>query len=84
MKVLVIILSIYFLITFIPSIAVTVRRLHDVDKSGWWYLINFVPYIGSFILLIFVCTDSVNRPNKWGENPKGIGNDSAINQIGRE
>lgn len=76
--------GLYILATIIPSIAVTVRRLHDVGKSGWFYFINLIPYIGGFILLIFTCMDSVNKPNKWGENPKGTGNDFAINQIGRE
>jgi uncharacterized membrane protein YhaH (DUF805 family) len=78
------ILGVFFLGTLIPTLAVTVRRLHDVGKSGWFYLINFIPYIGGFIILIFTCMDSENKPNKWGENPKGTGNDLAINQIGRE
>jgi uncharacterized membrane protein YhaH (DUF805 family) len=79
-----IILGIYILATFIPALALSVRRLHDVGKSGWFYLINFIPYIGGFILIIFACMDGENKPNKWGENPKGTGNDIAINQIGRE
>ena len=82
--VLIIILALYFLATIVPSIAVTVRRLHDIGKSGSWYFISFIPYIGGFWLLILTCMDSENKPNKWGENPKGIGNDSVINQIGRE
>jgi uncharacterized membrane protein YhaH (DUF805 family) len=79
-----ILLGIYFLGTLIPTIAVTVRRLHDTGKSGWWYLISFLPYIGGFILLIFTCMDGEGKPNNWGENPKGIGNNAAINEIGRE
>ena len=79
-----IIIGFYFLATLIPLVAVTVRRLHDMGQSGWWYLISFVPYIGSFVILIFTCMDSVKKPNKWGENPKGTGNDNAINQIGIE
>lgn len=78
------ILIIYVLATFIPTLAVTVRRLHDIGKSGWWYLITCVPYIGSFILLIFTCMDSEAKPNQWGENPKGIGNDNLIDAIGTE
>ena len=76
--------AIYALGTIIPSLAVTVRRLHDIGKSGTWYFISFIPYIGSFWLLILMCMDGNNGTNKWGENPKGIGNDSAINQIGKE
>ena len=69
--------------TFLPSLAVTVRRLHDIGKSGFWYFISLVPYIGSFVLLILTCMDSQPRPNQWGENLKGIGNDRLIDQIGR-
>ncbi|PWG04415.1 DUF805 domain-containing protein [Polaribacter aquimarinus] len=78
------VLGIYFLATLIPSIAVTVRRLHDIGKSGWFYLLNFIPYIGGFIVLIFTCMDSENKTNQWGNNPKGIGNDSNIDLIGKE
>lgn len=42
------------LATFLPSLAVAVRRLHDTDRSGWWYLIAFVPLVGGFILLFFM------------------------------
>ena len=44
--------AIWELIVFIPYISLTVRRLHDVDKSGWWYLISFIPF-GTFVLLYF-------------------------------
>ena len=82
--VMVVILVIYVLATLIPSIALSVRRLHDIGKSGWMYLITFIPYIGGFILLIFACMEGESRPNKWGPNPKGEGNDLVIDQIGRE
>lgn len=78
------ILILYALATLIPNLAVTVRRLHDTGKSGLWYLISFIPYIGWFILLILVCFDSERGVNKWGPNPKGIGNSDAIDQIGTE
>ena len=76
--------GLYFLGTIIPSIAVSVRRLHDIGKSGFWYFISFIPYIGSFWLLILMCMEGKSGINQWGENPKGIGNDSSINQIGIE
>jgi uncharacterized membrane protein YhaH (DUF805 family) len=79
-----IILILYFLATLIPTIAVTVRRLHDTGKSGWLYLIVFIPYVGNFILLILVCFDSQYGANKWGDNPKGKGNKDIIEQIGVE
>lgn len=82
--ILITILGLYLLGTIIPTIAVTVRRLHDIGKSGAWYFINFIPYIGSFWLLILTCMDGESRTNKWGENPKGLSNDSAIDQIGKE
>lgn len=70
--------------TLIPGLAVSVRRLHDTGKSGWWYLINLIPYVGAIIFLVLVAMDSERGRNKWGENPKGIGNDSTIDQIGTE
>lgn len=56
----------------LPSIAVTVRRLHDTDRSGWWILINFIPLIGAIVLLVFACLDSQPGANKYGPNPKGV------------
>ena len=75
---------IYTLAVFVPSLAVVVRRLHDAGKSGWFFFIVLIPLIGAIWLLVVLCTDSVSGANKWGENPKGIGNNSAINEIGRE
>ncbi|MCL7764593.1 DUF805 domain-containing protein [Polaribacter sp. Z014] len=75
---------IYTLAVLVPSLAVLVRRLHDTGKSGWFFLIALIPLIGSIWLLVILCTDSVSGANKWGENPKGIGNNSTINEIGRE
>jgi uncharacterized membrane protein YhaH (DUF805 family) len=55
----------------IPSIAVTVRRLHDLDKSGWMLLIAFIPLVGSIILLVWYCTQGTSGPNRFGEDPLG-------------
>tara|TARA_B110000240_G_C13079565_1_gene275263 strand:+ start:68 stop:472 length:405 start_codon:yes stop_codon:yes gene_type:complete len=74
----------YYLAVLIPSIAVIVRRLHDVGKSGWYYFISLIPLVGAIWLLVLLCTDSEIGTNKWGENPKGIGNDGTINKIGSE
>jgi uncharacterized membrane protein YhaH (DUF805 family) len=76
--------TIYSLLVFIPSIAVSVRRLHDIGKSGWYYLLVFLPIIGWIWLIVLFAMEGENKPNEWGENPKGIGNDRAINEIGRE
>lgn len=63
---------IYLAIFIIPSVAVTVRRLHDIGRSGWWLLILFVPYIGPIILITFYCFDSQSGDNKYGPNPKAL------------
>lgn len=63
---------IYSIAILIPSLAVCIRRLHDIGKSGWWYLIGFVPVVGIIVLLIWFCTDSQPGNNEWGPNPKGI------------
>jgi uncharacterized membrane protein YhaH (DUF805 family) len=59
-------LMIYALAAFIPSLAVTVRRLHDSDKSGWWLLIAFLPYIGAIVLFIFMLLPSTPGINRYG------------------
>ncbi|MCH5346439.1 MAG: DUF805 domain-containing protein [Muribaculaceae bacterium] len=63
----------YCLAVFIPGLAVCVRRLHDIGKSGWYYLLVLIPLVGAIILLVFFCTDSQPGSNQWGPNPKGIG-----------
>ena len=49
----------------LPILAVGVRRLHDIDRSGWWLLIGFVPVIGGIVLLVFACLPSKD-PNRFG------------------
>ncbi|AWT34998.1 membrane protein [Deinococcus arenae] len=66
-----ILLVVYSLAVMVPSIAVTVRRLHDTGKSGWWYLLNLIP-LGSLVILVFMVLDSEPGSNKWGPNPKGV------------
>jgi len=62
--------GLWFFYQIIPSITVTVRRLHDRDLSGWLYLINYVPYIGWIVLLVFMLMDSRVEPNAHGPSPK--------------
>jgi uncharacterized membrane protein YhaH (DUF805 family) len=72
---LVIILALLFMLgSFIPGLAVQVRRFHDQDKSGWFVLFNFVPYIGSFIVLVFMCIDGTRGDNQYGPDPKQLEN----------
>jgi len=56
---------------FLPSLSLVVRRLHDVGKSGWWYLIGLITIIGVVILIVFFCSEGDKNENKWGLNPKG-------------
>lgn len=62
--------AIYFLAMFIPGLAVTVRRLHDTNRSGWWFLISFVPLIGFFALLFFALSEGDSGTNAYGPDPK--------------
>ena len=63
---------IYSLAVLVPSIAVAVRRLHDIGKSGVWYFINFIPCIGSIWLIVLLCQDSMPGENEYGVNPKEV------------
>jgi serine/threonine protein kinase len=60
----------YMIAILLPYLAVSVRRLHDTGKSGWWLLINLIPYLGSAVFLVFMCLDSNAKINKWGLDPK--------------
>ena len=61
---------VYGLAVLIPGIAVGIRRLHDIGKSGWWVFINFIPLIGAICFLILTCKDSEPTENAYGVNPK--------------
>jgi uncharacterized membrane protein YhaH (DUF805 family) len=63
----------YGLAVLIPGIAVTVRRLHDTNRSGWWWFITFIPLIGAIILIVFLAQDGQPGENQYGPNPKGLG-----------
>ena len=67
---LMIIYLIYLLATIIPSLAVAVRRLHDVEKSGWFILLGFIPLVGAVILLVWMVSEGTKGPNKYGPDPK--------------
>ena len=59
----------YYFFILIPTMALTVRRLHDIGKSGWFYLIALIPYIGGLILILLMCIKGEVGSNKWGDNP---------------
>ncbi len=63
--------TLFALAMLIPGIAVSVRRLHDTGRSGWWILIGFIPFIGLIVLLVFYFQDSQPGSNEYGPNPKG-------------
>ncbi len=74
------ILAIYGLAVLIPGIAVNVRRLHDRDMSGWWYLgfvlVGLLPFVGwltNIAYLVLVCLPGTPGPNRYGHDPKDIG-----------
>jgi uncharacterized membrane protein YhaH (DUF805 family) len=58
------------LVVFVPGIAVTARRLHDIGKSGWMLLLAFIPCVGGIILIVFFATDGNPGDNQYGANPK--------------
>ena len=62
--------TIFSLAILIPSISVSVRRLHDIDRTGWWVLISLVPLVGWIVLLVFHVQDSTPSTNRYGPNPK--------------
>jgi uncharacterized membrane protein YhaH (DUF805 family) len=62
--------SIYSLAVVLPALAVGVRRLHDIGKSGWWLFISLIPLVGSLWLLVYAVTDSQPGDNQYGPNPK--------------
>lgn len=61
--------NLYSLAVLIPGLAVSVRRLHDTDKSGWWLLVGFVPLLGALLLLIFFVQAGTSGPNSYGQEP---------------
>ena len=64
-----ILINIFFII---PTITVSVRRLHDVGRSGFYFLLNLIPFIGTLILLYFYLQDSYPYDNEYGSSPKYI------------
>ncbi|APG28665.1 hypothetical protein A7E78_12980 [Syntrophotalea acetylenivorans] len=62
--------TLYTLAVLLPALGVSVRRLHDTGRSGWWLLIGLVPLIGGIVLFIFMVLDSQPASNQYGPNPK--------------
>lgn len=65
--------GIVYLALLLPGLGLTVRRLHDINKSGWWILINLIPLVGWIIMLIWLCKDSDPTDNQYGPVPNVVG-----------
>jgi len=61
--------SIVSLATLLPNVAVSVRRLHDIDRSGWWVLLVLIPLIGGIVLLVWACMRGTVGMNRFGSDP---------------
>ena len=68
-----VLMLIYFVAFFLPSLSICVRRLHDINKSGWWYLIGLIPLVGIIILIVWFVKESDNVPNQYGPVPNLVG-----------
>jgi uncharacterized membrane protein YhaH (DUF805 family) len=62
--------TLFWVGTMIPSLAISVRRLHDTDRSGWWLLLFFVPLIGAIVLIVWWCTKGSRGYNRFGADPQ--------------
>lgn len=69
------------LATFVPSLAVAVRRMHDIGRSGWWVLVGLIPLIGWIVMLVFFVQDSEPGANRFGPNPKEAG-EASVGEAG--
>lgn len=58
--------GLYGLATIIPFIAITARRLHDTNKSGWWQLLELIPFVGLIVIVIFCAQPAVDEGNRFG------------------
>jgi len=65
--------GVYSLIVLIPGLALNIRRLHDVNKSGGFIFINLIPLVGSIWYLVLMCTEGTRGDNKFGPDPKAVG-----------
>lgn len=61
--------AVFILGTFIPSLAVGFRRLHDTNRSAWWVLVGLIPFLGSIVLLVFYCLPGTPGTNRFGPPP---------------
>jgi uncharacterized membrane protein YhaH (DUF805 family) len=60
---------IFELAIFLPGLAVMFRRLHDIDRSAWWWLILFIPIVGAILMIVWLCQRGTDGPNRFGPVP---------------
>jgi len=65
--------SLYSLAVLCPTIGVGMRRLHDINRSGWWLLIGFIPIVGWIVLIVWAATGSDPGQNQYGSGPEPAG-----------
>jgi uncharacterized membrane protein YhaH (DUF805 family) len=65
-------LSLYTVAVFLPGLAATIRRLHDTNRSGWWFLVMLIPGIGAIVLLVFLSQESHAIENQYGPRPQAV------------
>jgi len=67
-------MTLYSLAVLVPSLAVGVRRLHDLDKSGWWSLLCLVPFVGPIVLIVWTVMKGTEGENRFGSDPLQLAN----------
>ena len=72
------IMSLVGLALLLPTIGVSVRRLHDTDRSGFWYLLHLVPFVGTIIVIVWQAGNGTPGPNQYGPDPKAAEQASAV------
>jgi uncharacterized membrane protein YhaH (DUF805 family) len=70
--------GLFGLATLLPNLAVAIRRLHDLDRTGWWIFIGLIPLVGWIILIIWYCTRGTFGPNRFGPDPLSSSNNLGI------
>ena len=64
-----VLLGVFVLVTILPNLSVMVRRLHDTNRSGWWYWIALIPLVGPIVLIVFFATQGTDGDNDFGADP---------------
>lgn len=64
--------SLVVLALFLPTLGVSVRRLHDTGRSGFWYFLHLVPFVGTIILIVWQAGNGTPGPNQFGPDPKAV------------